>query len=74
MEIDKTFICPDNREAVTGHERQRDAAHGLVEGKQAPKEPDMFIWDQVFRENKKIIAEGFDKRFIEPSPPLEFNQ
>ncbi len=65
MEIDKALIYPDNLEAVTGHERQRDAAHGLVEGKQTPKEPDMFICDQAFRENKKRIAEGVDRIFMD---------
>jgi hypothetical protein len=60
MEVDGALIYPDNREAMNGHERQQDAAHGLVEGKQTPKEPDMFNWDQGFRENKKIIAEGVD--------------
>ncbi len=74
MEIDEALIYPDNREAVTGHERQRDAAHGLVEGKQTLKEPDMFIWDQAFRENKKRITEGADKNFYGSPPRLEYNR
>ncbi len=39
MEIDKTFIYSNNREAVTGHGRQRDAAHGLVEETKLLKTP-----------------------------------
>ncbi len=74
MEIDEALINPDNPEAVTGHERQRDAAHGLVEGKQTLKEPDMFIWDQAFRENKKRITEGAHKNFYGPPPRLEYNR
>jgi hypothetical protein len=33
----------------------------------------MFNWNQGFRENKKIIAEGVDKNFYGSPPPLEFN-
>ncbi len=73
MEIDEALIYPDNREAVTGHERQRDAAHGLVEGKTL-NEPDLSIWDQAFSNKKKRIAEGADKNFYGPPPRLEYNR
>jgi hypothetical protein len=34
----------------------------------------MFIWEEAFRENKKIITEGVDKNFYGPPPRLEYNR